>query len=221
MVYITGDMHGECFDLMLFIEMYEPTENDTLIICGDFGFIFANDKTENHVLDYLDSICCFNVCFVDGNHENFPAIYSYPEEVWNGGRIHRIRNNIIHLMRGQVFTIEGKTFFTMGGAYSVDRAYRKSWWKEELPNNDEYKEALKNLSVHNMKVDYVVSHTAPRPMSYPIRKVPDIHEAELNNFLDYLYFDLDYKHWYCGHWHEDREINSKFTFLWDNIITID
>ena len=27
---------------------------------------------------------------------------NYKVEMWNGGKVHKIRNNIIHLMRGQV-----------------------------------------------------------------------------------------------------------------------
>ena len=37
----------------------------------------------------------------------------------HGGKVHRIRPHVLHLMRGQVFDIEGHTFFTMGGVKSV------------------------------------------------------------------------------------------------------
>ena len=43
-----------------------------------------------------------------------------PERLWHGGRIHEVRPHVLHLMRGQVFDIEGYTFFTMGGAASHD-----------------------------------------------------------------------------------------------------
>jgi predicted phosphodiesterase len=91
------------------------SENDYLIVCGDFGYIFLNDDREKAFLDYLETKP-YTICFVDGNHENFPVIYSYPKELWHGGYIHRIRKNILHLMRGQVFEIEGKKIFTFGGA---------------------------------------------------------------------------------------------------------
>ena len=44
----------------------------------------------------------------------------YPTEEWNGGKIQRIRPHVIHLMRGQVFDLQGYSFFTMGGARSHD-----------------------------------------------------------------------------------------------------
>lgn len=124
------------------------TNGDTLIICGGFEFLFSNDKEENIFLDNLENLS-FTTCFCDGNYENFPAIYySYPIEEWNGGKVHRIRKNIFHLKRGQIFNIENKGFFVMGGDYSIDKYMRLeniSWWKEELPTNEEYEEASANL----------------------------------------------------------------------------
>lgn len=66
----------------------------------------------------------FTTLFVDGNHEIFDLLNAYPVENWHGGKIHRIAPSIIHLMRGQLFDIEGKSFFTMGGAESHDREFR-------------------------------------------------------------------------------------------------
>ena len=98
------------------------------------------------------------------NHENHDALDAYPVEFWNGGKVHKISDSIIHLMRGQIFTIEGKKFFTMGGAESHDKIYRKegiSWWPREMPSNDEYEEGLANLDKVNNQVDYILSHCAP------------------------------------------------------------
>ena len=47
--------------------------------------------------------------FIDGNHENFDKLNSYPVETWCGGKVHKIRNNVIHLMCGEVYCIEGNT----------------------------------------------------------------------------------------------------------------
>ena len=166
MIYITGDTHGEQARFSPFGMPREESfrANDTVIVCGDFGYIFSGSDEENKFLDEL-SEKPYTICFCDGNHDNLPAIYAYPEEEWNGGRVHRIRKNIFHLMRGQIFEIEGKKFFTMGGAFSIDKEYRTeglSWWKEELPNGDEYAEATKNLREAGNKVDYIITHTAPR-----------------------------------------------------------
>ena len=57
----------------------------------------------------------FTVLFVSGNHENFDLLKVLPTEEWHGGKVQFIRPHVIHLLRGQVFEIEGYTFFTMGG----------------------------------------------------------------------------------------------------------
>ena len=45
----------------------------------------------------------------------------YQLEEWHGGKVrHILRDQIIYLERGQVFKIEGKKFFTFGGASSHD-----------------------------------------------------------------------------------------------------
>lgn len=55
----------------------------------------------------------FTTLFVDGNHENHALLDTFPVEEWHGGKIHRIKPSVIHLMRGQVFEIDGKNIFTM------------------------------------------------------------------------------------------------------------
>ena len=54
------------------------------------------------------------------NHENFDRLYGYPQKEWHGGEVHEIRPHVLHLMRGQVFEIDGKKIFTFGGASSHD-----------------------------------------------------------------------------------------------------
>lgn len=58
--------------------------------------------------------------FIDGNHENFERLYQYPIKEWHIGRAHEIRPHVLHLMRGQVFEIDGKKIFTFGGMSSHD-----------------------------------------------------------------------------------------------------
>ena len=41
-------------------------------------------------------------------------------EEWHGGKVHQIRESVIHLMRGEIFNIDNKKFFTFGGARSHD-----------------------------------------------------------------------------------------------------
>ena len=77
------------------------------------------NKEETMLLDWLDCKS-FTTLFVDGNHENFDRLYDYPVENWHGGKVHKIRPSVIHLMRGQVFDIDDRSIFTFGGASSHD-----------------------------------------------------------------------------------------------------
>lgn len=224
MIYITGDTHGE---QARFSPAAMPGEDrwgkdDALIVCGDFGFLFANDERENAFLDKL-SEKPYTICFCDGNHENFPAIYAYPQEEWNGGKVHHIRENIFHLMRGQVFEMDGKRIFTMGGAYSIDKYMRRdglSWWQEELPTNEEYLEATQNLREVGNCVDIIITHTAPREMIRRMGKFPDMHDAELTGFLEWIMYEVKFKRWFFGHWHMDRTLDDRFRAMWFDVESV-
>ena len=127
MIFITGDCHGnfERFNPSIFPEQKEMTKEDYVIICGDFGGVWHKDEEspeETMVLDWLDSRP-FTTLFVCGNHENFDRLYQYPVEDWHGGKVHKIRDSVLHLMRGQVFEIEEKKIFSFGGpAAMISRA---------------------------------------------------------------------------------------------------
>ena len=140
MILITGDTHGtiDYNKIKIINNANILSKDDYLIIAGDFGGLFFEKELEKQ-LSYYTKLP-FMVLFVDGNHENFDLINSYPVSIWNGGKVHIIKDNIIHLMRGQIFTIEGKTIFTFGGGTSIDKMFRKehvSWWKEEIPSEEE------------------------------------------------------------------------------------
>lgn len=226
MIRITGDTHGQRERFEEFSKKFDEanwTKNDCLIVCGDFGYIFFESESEKEFLNELEKKP-YTIAFVDGNHENFAALERFPVELFCGGKVHRIRKNIVHLMRGQVFDFEGKKFFAMGGAYSIDRSRRMpgvSWWPEEQPKSEEYKEAVENLRQNNMTVDYVITHNLPREMIRRFGKYPDAHEMELTGFLEWIMYEVKYKHWYCGHWHEDVDLENNITILQNEVRVIE
>lgn len=188
MIYITGDCHG---DWTRFFNFYDEvvkklTPDDYIIVCGDFG-IWSNEPKRIKNLDKLEQLN-FNILFVTGNHENYDLLETYPKEEWHGGEIQKIRENVYHLCRGQVFAIDGKKFFTFGGASSHDiqdgifdaddpklkskmiEAQRQgkemyrirglSWWAQELPTAEEMETGLRNLreKCKDNHVDYIITH---------------------------------------------------------------
>ena len=113
MIYATGDLHGNSlrFQPQYFPEQAEMAKDDYMIVCGDAGLVWHGDKSDDPQLDRLEALP-FTVLFVDGNHENFDALSEYPVELWHSGKVHKIRPHVIHLMRGQAFELQGRTFFT-------------------------------------------------------------------------------------------------------------
>ncbi|NUU74615.1 metallophosphoesterase family protein [Paenibacillus xylanilyticus] len=126
------DIHGTIsankrFNSKNFPQQKQLTKDDYLIITGDFGLIWDGSKENQYWLKWLDKTKPFTTLFIDGNHENFDLLEEYPVEIWNGGKVHRINDSVIHLMRGQVF-------------------------ESEMPSQEEYEEELKNLEEHDWKI---------------------------------------------------------------------
>lgn len=217
---ITGDIHGD----LMFKRIFQARKQkyDMLIICGDFGYIWDGSKAEQKRLDYLNKIG-IKVLFIDGNHENHVLLNEYPVTKMYGGKVHIIRDNIIHLMRGEYYNIDGKTFWCMGGANSTDKEYRiegKSWWENEVPTKEELLNGWANLSNNNHEVDFVLTHTCPTSCLRYIGK--EFREDELTRWFESMIkIDLIYKQWYFGHMHTDYYIKDlECTCLYRDIIKI-
>lgn len=250
MIYITGDLHGaydiEKLNTTNFPDQKEMSKKDYLVILGDFGLVWNEDKEnkeETYWLDWLQNKK-FTTLFIDGNHENFDRLNKYPVEEWHGGKVHKIRPSVIHLMRGQVFDIDGQKCFTFGGAQSHDisdgifdpnkeedceKMYRLrknpfsqfrvlgvSWWKEELPSEEEYAEGLKNLTLHDYKVDLVFTHCCPTSTQALLGGGMYTPDRE-TNYLEEVRCKLDYYKWYFGHYHVDRVVNNKEICMYNEV----
>lgn len=230
MIFITGDTHGDMsvnrLGMKTFPEQKKLTKDDYVIIVGDFGIPFYGDKCDKYWLDWLDSRN-FTTLFIDGNHENFDLLYSYEKEIWSDGIVHKLRDSVIHLTRGQVFNIDGLKFFTMGGAWSTDKMYRtpgKTWWAQELPDKFEMDLGLSTLSEYDFKVDYILTHSAPYDFVKQILGHDgegNIYEKSFLKYLQFIYDETTFKHWYFGHYHKNMDLNDKLTLIYYNILQLD
>lgn len=221
MIYITGDTHIpvdiQKLNSKRFPEQKVLTADDYLIICGDFGGVWDDGNEEKYWRRWLDQKR-FTTLFVDGNHENFDLLYGFPETEFCGGLVHRISDKVYHLMRGQIFDIDGKRIFTFGGASSHDRQHRKegvSWWENELPSELETERAIANLDGVDWCVDAVITHCAPDSIQ---SLLCDGYESNvLTAFLEEIKGRLSYKKWFFGHYHIDKAIDGKHRALFDEI----
>lgn len=225
MIYITGDTHipidiGK-LRINKFIQQKTLTSADYLIICGDFGGIWDGSNEDKYWLRWFNEKK-FTTLFIDGNHENHQMLnQEYPIVSLCGGNAHKICEKVFHLMRGQVFTLDNKKIFTMGGASSHDKEFRtegKSWWAEELPSEQEYQNALDNLISCDWKVDYILTHCAPDSVQQKINK--NYKEDALTHFLESVMNKTTYNQWFFGHYHIDKQIDNKHTCLYNTILPI-
>lgn len=223
MIYITGDMHGEKKRIND-RRLKELNKGDTLIVLGDFGFVWDGNPKERKFLDSLGERK-YNVCFIDGTHENYDRLETYRQTVWNGGLVHRISGNCFHLCRGQIFNIEGISIFTFGGGESEDKDMRlegKTWWRQEMPLNSELMEGAKNLDAADCYVDVMLTHEPPSKikasMLFRMQKEEKINK--LNTYFEEINASCTFKKWYFGSMHEDKQITRYHTAVYEGIIPL-
>lgn len=228
-IWITGDCHG---NFSRFTRKQREKLNikpdDYVIICGDVGLLWADDKEFQYNLKFFETVP-FTILFVAGNHDNYNMIEQYPLSNWHGGKVRQIiQDKVIYLERGQVYNIEGKSFFCLGGASSHDiedgildrnadnfrgrlktlkrlkkkhyRILNESWWSQELPTEEELISALEVLQNVDDKVDYIITHCCSSRVEELLgHKDHD----RLTGFFNYIDAFVDFKHWYFGHYHQD------------------
>ncbi len=248
MIFITGDTHGDFtrFSSENFPEQKRMNKEDFVIICGDFGGLWDGTRKEHYWLDWLENKP-FSTLFVSGDHENYDLLSTYAVEQWRGGKGQFLRPSVIHLMRGQVFDLGGKRVFTMGGASSHDitdgildpkapdfrsrkkqldarralyRINRKSWWAEELPSEEEYREAERNLDTCGRQADFIISHCCPSSVVDIIGSGMYQHDR-LTNYFETLKDSCQFQYWFFGHYHENRAIERKYILLYEQIIQVE
>ena len=251
MIYITGDTHAQFnrFSTKHFPEQKNMTRDDYVIICGDFGgiwdYIFSS-STETYWLNWLAEKQ-FTLLFVDGNHENFDRLKEFPIISYHGGKAHRIRDNIYHLMRGYVFEFEDKKFFTFGGAQSHDiqdgildiknyesltdlvHDYNKRTKKGEMlrinhiswwANELPEKYEMKRGIENLKKVNFEVDYVISHCLPQDVCSAAGYRSADkLTMYFNSLRLDhkLKFHRWYCGHYHREQAIFGKFIIKYENI----
>ena len=221
MVYVTGDLHGDV-NRFKTPAAKKLGKGDTLLVCGDFGFLWDGSKIEQKFLQKLGEKK-FNICFVDGCHENFDLLSTYEVSEWNGGKVQHIIGNVYHLMRGQVFEIEGLRIFTMGGGESPDMEIRMendNWSPAESPTQQELLEGAANIGRYDNAVDIVITHE-------PSAKVKEFLQMKstnkqrvtlLNTYFEELAGAVDFKKWYFGSLHLDKPISATQVAVYTNIL---
>lgn len=227
MIYVTGDLHGHIdihkFSSSAFPKGRDLTRSDYVIICGDFGLIWERDsRKDKYWLKWLDKKP-WTTLWIDGNHENFELLDEYPVEEWQGGKVQKITDNIIHLCRGSLFELDDKRVFAFGGAESHDKQYRKvgkSWWADEMPTYEEMEYGRKTLNTAGWNVDIVLTHSLPSRIQNDFFNDDEYKTNALTDYFDEIDNRLDFKMWFSGHYHKSMKYDEKHILVYNDIIRV-
>lgn len=241
--YLTGDIHGRIGrfkKIKTFCKQHKTSkETDVIILLGDVGLNYYGNNIDKTLKEYLNNIPVTFIC-IQGNHEERPEnIPTYKEINLNSSikgsfYYESLYDNIYFAKNSYPFFINGLSFFVLGGAYSVDKEYRLNltklgynnykWFQDEQLNETEKAIALDNIKENNYYFDYILTHTCPYKYRPTEMFLPSINQKKVDNsmemFLDKIDDKIHYKHWYCGHWHTDKDVH-KISFLFENIEKIE
>lgn len=225
MVYITGDIHGNPEYIIYLSQKLGLTKDDILVLLGDVGANYYLGKRDNRIKEAMSKYIEATILCIHGNHEARPAsVAGYQLKVWNEGLVYAQEEypNILFAQDGSIFNLEGNKCLILGGAYSVDKYYRLqcgyAWFEDEQPS-DKIK-ALAESQIANVgnKVDIVFSHTCPFKYIPTEMFLAGLDQSTVDNstelWLDEIEAKLDYKAWYCGHYHTNKHID-KMHFLYE------
>lgn len=216
MIFVTGDLHGET---LRFSRAYMPrlTKKDALIVCGDFGFLWDGSDREKRLLKKLGKKK-FPILFLDGVHENFPLLNAYPVSDYCGGKAQILSGNVVHLMRGQVYELQGRTLFTFGGGFEAGGTAPGS--ELSLPNLTEYLQGKSNLEQADYKVDYVFTHEPPASIKRFLASSED-EITDVQVYLDQIAQRVNVKQWFFGSCHMDKRITKTYTAVFQKVVPLE
>lgn len=220
MVFYTGDIHGMPWNVVKLSIRLHLTKDDTIVILGDVGANFYCDERDIECKAALNKIKPMVLC-VHGNHEARPSsLPIYRQKSWNGGLVWYEEEypSLLFAKDGEIFDLEGLRHLVIGGAYSVDKYYRLTrginWFPDEQPSEEikQYVEA----QIKEKPFDIVLSHTCPFKYEPTEVFLPMIDQSTVDSstehWLDHIEESIEYKAWFCGHWHIDKRID-KMHFL--------
>lgn len=225
-IYITGDVHGDFSELQQWCCAMKPKKSDIIVILGDVALNYFGGWKDYKRKKKANALGPEIFC-IHGNHEMRPEDSECYELIdWHGGKVQWQPEfpNLIFAKDGEIYNLDGKKVIVLGGAYSVDKyerlAHDYQWFPNEQPSAEIKQFAEEQLARADWKVDAVFSHTCPykyRPLEAMIHGFDqNTIDTTTEEWLDQIEDKLDYKKWYCGHWHINKRID-KMEFLFRDV----
>ena len=214
-MYFLGDVHAESPLMRDFLN----SEEKYCLQLGDFGFIFKyNDWKWNRFLNHFEKNYPNKMIFtVLGNHENYDSIEKMPVKGMFGARCRKIRSNVYAVERGEILSIEGLNILCIGGADSIDKAWRQdgiSWWvQEKISDTDVKKTVEKGLTC---SFDMICSHAMPA--FFMLQNFTPCFQTGSEFSLEKIYCDIENNGghiplWIGGHVHNSIDMTYNDTLF--------
>lgn len=244
--YITGDKHRRFDKVKEFCYKTNTRRKDVLIILGDAGFNYYDDKRDDDLKSEISRLNITLFC-LHGNKENRPQnVGTYGIRSFCGGKVYYEPKypNIYFAIDGEIYTFEGKKYMVVGGAHSVDKIRcldeGTPYWNDEMPN-DQIKlnvesrlqkegNIIYGILTHTCPINYLptevfvstkqnaVIKRKPRKAKSKNHFKPDI-DRSTEIWLGNLEKNLDYEIWFCGHYHVDKQID-KMRMMYHDILPL-
>lgn len=211
-IAICGDWHCSYgFALSQIKELHNRGVTD-IYHCGDFGYWPHTDLGEQYLKMVSDALTTrgMRLYWVDGNHENFDALEEACKHVPSAYRKKIIKPGIWYLPRATTFSVDNTNFLAMGGAFSIDKAWRTphvSWWHQETITEGDVQRAISAITLANVEgypIDVILAHDAPLSANLQLQNgYKDDRESEANRErLQYITDAAAPKYLFHGHYHQ-------------------
>lgn len=139
---------------------------------------------------------------------------------FGGASSHDIDDGILDEKDFQTYDEFKEVFRHMQKQRKMFRVNHISWWKEELPSDEEMDRGLESLERANWKVDFVILHCPPQTVNAIISNGAYKSDRLTLYFNGLIDRGLRFDRWIFGHLHDDKVIMSKFILLYEQIIRI-
>lgn len=194
-ILILGDIHGawegadSVYDHAIRTKGVTP---DLLIQVGDFGY-FPYLYPESSWKREFPHPCVF----IDGNHEDHPALRLHKEKIWG----------IWEYMRRGTFR-DGILY--IGGARSIDANRRTKfvdWFPEEDISYSDQSDVLNTIEKHRGEIHTVISHDCPSmfDVTEGCTSTGKMTIDGNRKFLQHVLEEVRPQRWFFGHYHHSMQ----------------
>ena len=226
MTYITGDTHGFFHRYYEFTARMQPAPDDVMIVLGDAALNYYGAERDASRKYFVNSFPFATFC-IHGNHEMRPwDVPGMKTRDYRGGMVWYEEQypKIFYAKDGEVYDFDGFKCIVIGGAYSVDKYIRLArgyqWFANEQPSQEIREDVERKLDSLGRKVDIILSHTCPfkyEPIEVFLTGIDQTQvDSSTEEWLDTIEESVDYKKWYCGHFHTAKKTH-RLQFMYEDI----